>query len=94
MTRKRELKPDLPETASPDQVEQAGLDSFPASDPPSWIPVHLGKPATPEPQGSPAKSASRKTDPRADTPAARDTTEQQPAPDTDGAGRVRRSPPR
>lgn len=33
MTRKRELKPDLPETASPDQVEQAGLDSFPASDP-------------------------------------------------------------
>lgn len=43
-------EPDLPETMSPDPVEQASLDSFPASDPPSWAPLHIGAPSTPAPR--------------------------------------------
>lgn len=39
-------EPDLPEAASPDEVEQASLDSFPASDPPAWAPLHIGRPST------------------------------------------------
>ena len=38
-----------------DSVEQAGVDSFPASDPPGWVPMQAGSPCRepihPDPQG-------------------------------------------
>lgn len=65
----------LPETASPDQVEEASLGSFPASDPPSWIAVHAGRPATPATQGSSSEPGSPEADANADSPAAKDPTD-------------------
>ena len=77
-----------------DPVELASMDSFPASDPPAWIPVHAGGPATPVRQKCADEPVVQKTNVCIDTPTVQDTVQEQSAPDAWTPHRVLTRPSR
>ena len=94
MNGKARQRQSYPEKDHLDPVELAGLVSFPASDPPSLIAVHLGCPARLPTQGFREESVSRKADASSGARPDRDSTEKQFAPDPPMADRVRPRPSR
>lgn len=92
MTGKRKQEAHQPEAESPDPVERAGMDSFPASDPPSWVRVHPGRPASPAADDAPDTSGLPTADPRAGKPASKDPADEQSASDDPMGNPLRRGP--
>jgi hypothetical protein len=78
-----------PASADPDPVAQAGMDSFPASDPPSWVPVHPGGPAPTAVKDPPA---SKTVDPPVDDVSDRELGEEQTQLDLPFPERAHRRP--
>jgi hypothetical protein len=92
VNRRRGRKPPLAEIESQDPVEQAGLDSFPASDPPAWVPLHIGRPSTSAMPDSSGKPGSEEAVGRDEGGAAHDRPRNQGASDPASTERAHREP--
>lgn len=81
-----------PLASDPDPVELASLDSFPASDPPSWIRLHPGRPATSAVPESSGQSDPQEIHARAEDPAGSNPAGKKSEPDPAMTNRLRPAP--